>query len=58
MEIFRVLSRLSFLFGLFLLQTRPAFAANINVVWTSEVENNIHLAFLGPAQPTAPLSVE
>jgi NitT/TauT family transport system substrate-binding protein len=37
MKIFRVLLRLSFLFGLFLLQTGPALAANINVVWTSEV---------------------
>jgi NitT/TauT family transport system substrate-binding protein len=32
-----VLLRLSFLFGLFLLQKGPALAANINVVWTSEV---------------------
>ena len=37
MKIFRVLLRLSFLFGLFLLQKGPALAANINVVWTSEV---------------------
>lgn len=37
MGIFRVRSRLSFLVGLILLQTQPAFAANINVVWTSEV---------------------
>jgi len=37
MKNFRVLSRLSFLFGLFLLQTQVASAANINVVWTSEV---------------------
>jgi len=37
MKNFRVLSRLSFLFGLFLLQTQAASAANINVVWTSEV---------------------
>jgi NitT/TauT family transport system substrate-binding protein len=37
MKIFRLLSRLSFLVGLFVLQTQPAFASNINVVWTSEV---------------------
>ena len=48
MKRLRVLSRLSFLVSLISLQTPPAFAANINVVWTSEVENNIYLAFLGP----------
>ena len=37
MKKYRQLSRLSFLFGLFLLQTQAAPAANINVVWTSEV---------------------
>jgi NitT/TauT family transport system substrate-binding protein len=37
MKNFRTLSRLSFLFGTILLQAQPASAANINVVWTSEV---------------------
>jgi NitT/TauT family transport system substrate-binding protein len=37
MKKYRQFSRLSFLFGLFLLQTQAAPAANINVVWTSEV---------------------
>jgi ABC-type nitrate/sulfonate/bicarbonate transport system substrate-binding protein len=37
MQKFRHFSRLSLLAGLFLLSAMPAFPANINVVWTSEV---------------------
>ena len=37
MKIARYLSALGFLAGLLLLHTAPAAAANINVVWTSEV---------------------
>ena len=37
MKQLRQLSPLSFIFGFFVLQSQPALAANINVVWTSEV---------------------